>query len=236
MDGTSGSLLVHSPAGKAGAVERALRQRIALGQWPVGTQLPAERQLAVEYGVARNTMRRALAALGDAGLLSASAGRGTFVANAVPGAMLDALRRAQRPVAPADAAEVRLLIEPAAAALAAARATTADLQRIDQGLRDTLAADAAAAFELADAALHEAVVAACRNLFLVDLYRVIAAARQEPRWGALKRRAGNAELRATYDRQHADIAHAIRARDAAGAHRAMQTHLRLVQASLSDAQ
>lgn len=54
--------------------------RIAAGELEPGSRLPAERDLAAEYGVAYDTMRRATAVLRDRGLILTIVGRGTFVA------------------------------------------------------------------------------------------------------------------------------------------------------------
>lgn len=54
--------------------------RIAAGELQPGTRLPAERDLAAEYGVAYDTIRRATAMLRDRGLILTIVGRGTFVA------------------------------------------------------------------------------------------------------------------------------------------------------------
>jgi DNA-binding FadR family transcriptional regulator len=219
---------------KSERIEQVLRARIEQGQWDAGTRVPSERDLAVEFGVARNTVRRAIAGLAQTGLVEASVGRGTFVASLVPPSLLAALRHAARPITPADAVEVRLLLEPPAAALAATRATPDDYAAIDAALRATLAAADHAAFEAADAALHAAVIAASRNAFLVSLYRVVVAARDEPRWAAVKRRAATPQRRALYDRQHTDIVGGLHDRDVDRAFGAMQAHLRAVQASLSE--
>ena len=56
-----------------------LRDRIAAGEFPVGTLIPTENDLAEEMGVSRNSVREALRALVHAGMLGARAGYGTFV-------------------------------------------------------------------------------------------------------------------------------------------------------------
>ena len=53
--------------------------RIAAGELAPGARLPAERDLAAEYGVAYDTIRRATALLRDRGLILTIVGRGTFV-------------------------------------------------------------------------------------------------------------------------------------------------------------
>jgi len=60
-------------------VAEHITARIEAGDLQPGQRLPPERDLAVEYGVAYNTMRAALAMLRDRGLIITMHGRGTFV-------------------------------------------------------------------------------------------------------------------------------------------------------------
>jgi DNA-binding GntR family transcriptional regulator len=53
--------------------------RITSGELAPGAQLPAERELAAEYGVSYDTIRRASALLRERGLIETVHGRGTFV-------------------------------------------------------------------------------------------------------------------------------------------------------------
>ncbi len=65
---------------KSEHVALLLRSRMADGQYPAGSFLPSERALAVEFGVARNTIRSSLALLEDDGRVSRQpSGRGTLV-------------------------------------------------------------------------------------------------------------------------------------------------------------
>lgn len=63
-----------------------LRQRVEMGQWPIGTTLPSIEQLMGEFDVARVTVRQAISLLAGEGLLSPQRGRGTFVTGAGAGA------------------------------------------------------------------------------------------------------------------------------------------------------
>ncbi len=57
----------------------SLRGRITQGEWPVGGRIPAFEELAATYGVAMNTVRKAIELLVNEGLLSSGRGRGTTV-------------------------------------------------------------------------------------------------------------------------------------------------------------
>ena len=69
-----------------GALAAALRERIAAGEWPPATALPAETALAAEHGVALGTLRQALKLLSDQGLIERRHGKGTFVRSGLGGA------------------------------------------------------------------------------------------------------------------------------------------------------
>jgi GntR family transcriptional regulator len=62
-------------------IHGALRDRITSGQWPPGIPLPAQRDLAGEFGVSIMTLRQALQLLADDGLIDTRHGSGTFVAS-----------------------------------------------------------------------------------------------------------------------------------------------------------
>ena len=62
-------LRVVAPPSRAQTVLADCRRRIASGEWGPGIQLPPERQLAEEYGVARTVVREAMCALTTLGLI-----------------------------------------------------------------------------------------------------------------------------------------------------------------------
>jgi DNA-binding GntR family transcriptional regulator len=63
-------------------IASSLRQRITGGEFAAGSLLPSEAELTAEYGVSRNTLRRALTELEDERLISVLPGRGRVVAGA----------------------------------------------------------------------------------------------------------------------------------------------------------
>ncbi len=217
--------------GSSDTVTRNLVQKIQSGVWPPGHRLPPERQLASEYGIARNTLRRALKALEDEGLLVRAVGRGTFVHSKAESGVRELLNHMQT-ASPSDVLEVRLLIEPQAAALAAHRANDEDLRALDEVLRQSLNAKGTAEFEYWDGQLHLAIFRAAKNALLVDYCEALNAVRTQPRWYRLKQNSMNETLRLTYDQQHSAIVSALKERDADSARRALYEHLRSVQSHM----
>lgn len=60
-------------------VATILRERIESGTYPAGSQLPTEASMVEEFGVARDTVRRAIALLAEDSLVVTSHGRGSYV-------------------------------------------------------------------------------------------------------------------------------------------------------------
>ena len=78
---------LEKPGRGVGAISAHLRHAIETGAYGDGDQLPPERQLAVAFGAARSTIRRALDQLEEAGLVSRRLGSGTFVTASSPQVM-----------------------------------------------------------------------------------------------------------------------------------------------------
>jgi DNA-binding FadR family transcriptional regulator len=142
-------------------VER-LAQGIRLGVLADGDRLPPERQLADTFGVSRETLREAIRALRDAGLVESRRGRGggTFVMAPKAGRARSA-SQIGKDIGHSleDALDLRRVVEPGAAALAASRTLTADdraslLRYLDQATHCS-----AAERRLADSRLHLAIAA-----------------------------------------------------------------------------
>ena len=119
-------------------VSRQLRKSIFSGEFQPGQRLPNERALAETFGTSRIIVREAVWDLQRSGLVEVKRGArgGAFVQemkhDAVTSVMRDMASLGR--VRPAHIIEVRLLIEPAGAALAAERATEEDLREMRQYL------------------------------------------------------------------------------------------------------
>ncbi|GAA4680214.1 FadR/GntR family transcriptional regulator [Gordonia humi] len=146
-----------------------LRDRIAAGEFPVGSLLPGELALAAEMGVSRGSVREALRSLVLAGMLGARPGYGTFVT--ATSDVAPALARRVDRDRTADVEQVRSILEREGARLAARNASADHLR----GLREALAARAeavdGAAYAAADIAFHRILLDASGNALLAELYR-----------------------------------------------------------------
>lgn len=209
-----------------------IQRNIASGVWGPGARLPTERELEQRFGVARNTLRKALKRLEAEGAIIRHVGRGTFVAPVATAADPAPLMQRLRGASPAEVMELRLLLEPQAAELAAGRASAAELQRIADCVDACESASSVAAFEHWDGRLHLAIIAAARNELLLALYEAINEVRNQPEWMRLKQRSVTPERRAIYQDQHRRILAALADRNAPEAARELSRHLLTVQANL----
>ena len=138
---------VLSPIAKTRAYEQAADQiasRIKEGIWQPGDRLPSERDLALQLGISRGSTREALRVLEAMGWLEIRPGDGTIVRDRRthvirPDGMADdsAALLAGLSVEVGDLWEVRKLIEPGAAYLAAERCNSDELDSIEEVLRRT---------------------------------------------------------------------------------------------------
>jgi len=216
--------------GDAETLRAALRRELLSDRWQGGDRLPTERELGERHGLARNTVRRALQALEGEGLILRHVGRGTFKATGTalaPDVMdLGGIAGAS----PADILECRLAFEPELAPLVVARASEADLDRLDECLRNADAAEDVAGFEIWDAALHDAIAVATRNQTIIVVARALARVRLQAEWGQLKARSMTAERRARLQEEHRAIIEAFRCRDKIRGRARLREHILHVQA------
>jgi DNA-binding FadR family transcriptional regulator len=213
-------------------VEQSLRALLSAGAQEgtlgPGAKLPTERDLVQRLGAPRSAIRRALGVLEREGLLIRHVGRGTFLTEQV----VHGIDGAPANTSPAEIMQVRQLLEPQVATLAARVATQVDLDRIGECLAAGGAADDFDGFERWDAKLHRSIAVAAHNGLLMSMFDVMNTARALPVWGSLKRRTSTPELRRCYHREHTRIVEALRDRDPLGAGETMRLHLQHVADSL----
>lgn len=88
----------------------SLRARIGQGEWGIGARIPAFEELAAAYGVAMNTVRKAIELLVNEGMLASGRGRGTTVASSEPRVLEGALvQEMYNPLADSVAVDIGVL-------------------------------------------------------------------------------------------------------------------------------
>jgi DNA-binding FadR family transcriptional regulator len=203
-----------------------IERLILNGTFPADSRLPSEQEIASRYGVSRNVVREALKSLKEVGLVSIRTGSGTYVRRPSLEQVTDALNRyvlhSINDFSFAHFYEIRRILEPESARLAAQRASEQDIIAILAPLNDMEKNQGnLEAWSRADLEFHLAIATATRNPLVVNiltalidpLRTVIAAGYAEPR-GTL------AGLEA-----HQQIARAIQDSSGDIAYQAMLEHL-----------
>jgi DNA-binding FadR family transcriptional regulator len=211
-------------------VER-LRQAVEDGALAPEGRLPAERDLARRLAVSRRSLRMALAALEKEGVIWRGVGQGTFVSERRPRAV-QRVPPTMQLTNPTEVMEARLALEPRLAALAALRATPAEIAEMRACVGRGAAASGLADFERWDSRLHRLVARAVHNELLLALFDTVNAARDDKLWGRLKAASLTPERIAAYSEEHGRIVAAVAERDTDRAADAMTTHLTTVQRHL----
>lgn len=208
-------------------IER-LRQLIVSGELEPGDRLPPERTLAESFGVSRNSVREAIRALAEKGVVESRRGAGTFVAqgdeNALAEAFAEALSLERRRLE--EVFEFRRMVEPAIAALAAERVTPAMLRELD-GLLDRqqelLMTDGPV--EDLDASFHRLLAKATGNRIVVDVLDAMHDAVSESRAAHLQT---PGRMKKSLE-SHRAILVALAENNPLAARTAMVEHLQLVE-------
>lgn len=176
---SSSSEAAYAGRGVHKAAVEELARRIFDGSYDAGSTLDLPR-LMEELDVSQTVLREAIKVLMAKGLLDARQKRGTFVRPRTDWNLLDADVLRWKLAAGAsdrffsDLLELRRSIEPAAAALAAVRATAQDLAALDAALTAMAASGSDPVMHVrADASFHLALLTASHNLFFTQMYRVI---------------------------------------------------------------
>lgn len=212
--------------GGTGQVVAHVRGLIERGQLKPGDRLPAERDLALHVGVSRPTIRAGLRALAAMGVVRARHGSGTYIPTGPPTLASEPLTflAALHGITAEEMYETRRILEVAAAALAAERATPDQLATMAEEVASLFASlSTPQVFLVHDINFHRVVALASGNPMVASLVDMVSRLFYEQRRETAAR-ATDRNLRDAAD-MHRQIYQAIRARDAEGARRAMNEHL-----------
>ena len=152
------------------------QEMIRNGMLTQGSRLPSERDLAAHFGVARSSLRQALKVLEIMGILTQRVGDGTYLAKdssavlAVPMEFLFLLDD----TSVQELTELRLLMEPGLARLAAERATAEDIALLRRSVHDLeVSKGDTAKLVAADLLFHRAIFTASKNRAASSVYQTI---------------------------------------------------------------
>lgn len=214
-------------------VARRIEALVRSGDLKRGSRLPSEPRLAEMLDVSRASLREALKGLVFLGLLKARAGDGTYLQ---PSLSSMATRHLQwmlllDEVKYLELYELREMLEPAVAALAARRATPDDLEQMRAALKGMkLAANDPETFIEYEMAFHNAITRASKNGAVQSTMQMMYGALSEGRHRVLPL----VRDIATHCARHERIFELIASRDATGARRAINSDVRYAESLLRE--
>ena len=210
-------------------IVQQIESSILKGVLKPGDQLPAERELAQQFGVSRTAVREALKALREKGLVEAYSGRGTFITDGRSQAIrqsLDLMLKIGQAEGSIHLAEVREILEPEIAFRAATKIEEAHLA----AMRDSIATmerslqDPDEYIE-ADLDFHLTLAEAVANPIILSLIDSIVVLLREQRMRIFQVEGGPQRGQV----HHKRILETVERRDPEKAREAMRAHLRQVR-------
>ena len=218
------------------ALAEKLKQSILSRELPEGHRLPSERELCDQYELSRTSVRDALRSLELQGLIATKPGRGG--GSIVRWRSADYVRRSiemfirGEQITLGAVIEVREILEPIAARLAAERRTDEDLVQLGRchALMETSRPNSAA-FLRANVDWHLAIAKASGNQLLATFLTAIS----QPIYDGTNHTVFDTdEVRALTSRAHEKIMSAVVSRDGDAAERRMMRHVRAYGVTLVD--
>jgi GntR family transcriptional repressor for pyruvate dehydrogenase complex len=206
-------------------IVQQIEDSVLNGSLKPGDQLPAERDLAQRLGVSRTAVREAVKALREKGLVEAYSGRGTFITDGTSQAARQSfdlmIKIGQQEGAP-HLAELRLILEPGIAALAATRIQEPELVAMREAVAvmDRAQKDPEAYIE-ADLDFHLALAEAVANPLILSLIDSIVGLLREQRMKIFNVEGGPQRGQI----HHKRILEAVERHDPEMAQSAMRSHL-----------
>ncbi|MEK4921529.1 FadR/GntR family transcriptional regulator [Cytobacillus sp. FSL R5-0569] len=214
-----------------------LNEKIKSKEFPPNQPLPSENELAKLFGVSRAPVREALSVLSASGIIESRQGGRSYVKELHLVDMMDRLTLQYISLEEVfELLELRMIMETEAAALAANRRDSSDLEKIRKalkGLEETLTNPDEVGLQ-ADLDFHKYMIEATKNSFMVgvmdnigDLYRKAVAF-------SLKKNLGLQRKRESVYLEHEAIYKAIESQDEENARKAMKNHLQNVRKKLRE--
>ena len=166
---------VGRPEGLTQAVRNEIERLIVSANLKPGSKLPTEKELVEQLGVGRSSIREALRALQEVGMVEVVQGKGTFVRNrsgkAIEAHLQFLINFEDKPYQ--ELMELRRLLEVGLVQLAAERSEEEDLNALRELLQAMAGAETSEALTKAGAAFHLAVARAAKNAFITSIYEAV---------------------------------------------------------------
>ena len=212
-----------------------IEKRIVDGELNAGDKLPSERELAIQFGVSRTSIREAMKALTLRGLIVVTPGRGTFITDQTSQALRHSMNLMFQ-VGKMDAnrylLELREILEPEIAAMAASRATQENLEAMREAVEAMdRSMDDVSAYVEADLDFHLSLAESAHNPIILSLLDSLIGELREQRFrsanveGALHRGQPN----------HKAVLVAIEQGDVEGARHTMHKHMKQAREDIEEA-
>ncbi len=199
-------------------------------RWPVGAQLPPERDLAQQLGVSRGAVREAIRVLQAQGILEShpGPGRGTRITAGQTHALgrLFRLHLGIASTSIADLTETRIALERSSASLAARHGNPAGLAEQERLLKRMDDAPGLEEFNALDSDFHVAIATSARTPLIGDLCTAIREALRGPILRASQSLEDWGRFREALSSQHRAIHAAIRTGDGDSAAALAEGHIR----------
>ena len=216
-------------------ITEQIEQLILSGKLRSGDRLPTERELAEQFQASRTAVREAMKTLAQKGLVDMRPGRGTIVIDGTSQAMrhsLGLMMRVGQADGPENLVEVREILEPEIAALAAARATEEHIAALQEAVEIMDASlDDADTFIDADNDFHRALAKATQNALILSFLDSIVDLLSEQRKNIFSVTGGSSRGQM----HHKLLLAAIQRHDPEAARVAMRAHLQQVRADVETA-
>ncbi|HKS33736.1 MAG TPA: FCD domain-containing protein [Enterobacteriaceae bacterium] len=211
-----------------------LRRQIVGGQYPVGSRLPPERNIAETYGVSRTIVREALLMLELQGTVDIRQGSGVYVVRVPQEHENEEERLLNSDVGPFEILQARQLLESNIAAFAARMATRADIDNLRRVLEQEQHAIASNDTSQDNSKMfHLLLAGASQNqMLLATVESIWHQMDSSPLWQQFNAHIASRPYRLKWLGERQTILAALRRRDVMGAWQAMWQHLENVKNSL----
>lgn len=210
-------------------ISRELLTMIEAGKFPPGSKLPTEMELAAQFGVSRVPIREALSVLRAMGIISSQQGGGSYVEDFAPFSLLQKFYiQNVNAESIKHLFEMRLILEPEAAYLAALRRTPEDIERMRNVLK-LLESDLTSTDKTgleADFEFHRSIIQASHNPVMIHTMENLSSLYKSAFSITLKLNLGLKRKRQIVYKEHLDILLAIEAEEPELAKVQSSIHLR----------